>query len=308
MSASFASALSAAHDAASAQHYPQGALYVVATPIGNLADISLRALHVLQIVDTIACEDTRHTQGLLRSYGLERPGSQLLALHQHNEAEAAQQVIARLQQGQRIAYVSDAGTPGVSDPGARLAAAVQAAGLRTIPLPGASSITAALSVAGAVAPTQAASGFLFAGFLASKQAERATQVQQLGLEARCCVLLEAPHRIGELAQALAVLGARNVTLAREITKQFEEIVTQPAEQLPAWLDGSPQRSRGEFVVVLHPVALQEDSGEGLRVLRLLLAELPTKVAVRLAADITGAARNALYDAALQIKREGADKD
>lgn len=281
---------------------------MVATPIGNLADISLRALHVLQIVDTIACEDTRHTQGLLRSYGLERPGSQLLALHQHNEAEAAQQVIARLQQGQRIAYVSDAGTPGVSDPGARLAAAVQAAGLRTIPLPGASSITAALSVAGAVAPTQAASGFLFAGFLASKQAERATQVQQLGLEARCCVLLEAPHRIGELAQALAVLGGRNVTLAREITKQFEEIVTQPAEQLPAWLDGSPQRSRGEFVVVLHPVALQEDSGEGLRVLRLLLAELPTKVAVRLAADITGAARNALYDAALQIKREGADKD
>ncbi|MEG0003859.1 MAG: 16S rRNA (cytidine(1402)-2'-O)-methyltransferase [Comamonas sp.] len=308
MSASFASALSAAHDAASAQHYPQGALYVVATPIGNLADISLRALHVLQIVDTVACEDTRHTQGLLRSYGLERPGSQLLALHQHNEAEAAQQVIARLQQGQRIAYVSDAGTPGVSDPGARLAAAVQAAGLRTIPLPGASSITAALSVAGAVAPSQASSGFLFAGFLASKQAERATQVQQLGLEARCCVLLEAPHRIGELAQALAVLGARNVTLAREITKQFEEIVTQPADQLPAWLEGSPQRSRGEFVVVLHPVALQEDSGEGLRVLRLLLAELPTKVAVRLAADITGAARNALYDSALQIKRADADED
>ena len=253
---------------------------MVATPIGNLADISLRALHVLQIVDSVACEDTRHTQGLLRSYGLERPSSQLLALHQHNEAEAAQQVIARLQQGQRMAYVSDAGTPGVSDPGARLAAAVQAAGLRTIPLPGASSITAALSVAGAVAPTQASSGFLFAGFLASKQAERAAQVQELALEARCCVLLEAPHRIGELAQALSVLGARNVTLAREITKQFEEIVTQPADQLPAWLDGSPQRSRGEFVVVLHPVALQEDSGEGLRVLRLLLAELPTKAAVR----------------------------
>ena len=281
---------------------------MVATPIGNLADISLRALHVLQLVDSIACEDTRHTQGLLRSYGLERPGSQLLALHQHNEAEAAQQVIARLQQGQRVAYVSDAGTPGVSDPGARLAAAVQAAGLRTIPLPGASSITAALSVAGAVAPSQASSGFLFAGFLASKHAERATQVQQLGQEARCCVLLEAPHRIGELAQALAVLGPRPVTLAREITKQFEEIVTQPADQLPAWLEGSPQRSRGEFVVVLHPVALQDDSGEGLRVLRLLLAELPTKAAVRLTAEITGAPRNALYDAALQIKKEGADEE
>lgn len=281
---------------------------MVATPIGNLADISLRALHVLQLVDSIACEDTRHTQGLLRSYGLERPGSQLLALHQHNEAEAAQQVIARLQQGQRLAYVSDAGTPGVSDPGARLAAAVHAAGLRTIPLPGASSITAALSVAGAVAPSQASSGFLFAGFLASKQAERAAQVQQLGQEPRCCVLLEAPHRIGELAQALAVLGPRPVTLAREITKQFEEIVTQPADQLPAWLEGAPQRSRGEFVVVLHPVALQDDSGEGLRVLRLLLTELPTKAAVRLAAEITGAPRNALYDAALQLKREQADED
>lgn len=281
---------------------------MVATPIGNLADISLRALHVLQMVDSIACEDTRHTQGLLRSYGLERPGSQLLALHQHNEAEAAQQVIARLQQGQRMAYVSDAGTPGVSDPGARLAAAVQAAGLRVIPLPGASSITAALSVAGAVAPTQASSGFLFAGFLATKQAERATQVQQLSQQARCCVLLEAPHRIGELALALAALGPRPVTLAREITKQFEEIVTLPADQLTAWLDGAPQRSRGEFVVVLHPVALHDDDGEGLRVLRLLLAELPTKVAVRLAADITGAARNALYDAALQIKRGAEGED
>lgn len=308
MSASFASALSAAHEAASAQHYPPGALYVVATPIGNLADISLRALHVLQLVDCIACEDTRHTQGLLRSYGLERPGSQLLAVHQHNEAEAAQQVIVRLQQGQRLAYVSDAGTPGVSDPGARLAAAVQAAGLRTIPLPGASSITAALSVAGAVAPAQTHGGFVFAGFLATKQAERAGQVQQLGQEARCCVLLEAPHRIGELAQALAVLGPRRVTLAREITKQFEEITTLPADQLPVWLEGAPQRSRGEFVVVLHPVALQEDSGEALRVLRLLLAELPTKVAVRLAADISGAPRNALYEAALAIKREGDAED
>ncbi len=127
---------------------------MVATPIGNLADISLRALHVLQLVDCVACEDTRHTQGLLRSYGLDRPGSQLLAVHQHNEAEAAQQIVARLQQGQRIAYVSDAGTPGVSDPGARLCAAVQAAGLRCIPLPGASSITAAISVAGAVTPSQ----------------------------------------------------------------------------------------------------------------------------------------------------------
>lgn len=307
MTTSFAAALGAARDAAASQHYPQGALYVVATPIGNLADISLRALHVLQIVDCVACEDTRHTQGLLRSYGLDRPGSQLLAVHQHNEAEAAQQVVARLQQGQRIAYVSDAGTPGVSDPGARLCAAVQAAGLRAIPLPGASSITAAISVAGAVTPSQGEAGFVFAGFLPTRSAERLAAVQQLAGQPRCTVLLEAPHRIAELAAALATLGERPVTLAREITKQFEEIATMPASALPAWLQASPQRSKGEFAVVLHPVAAQEDDGDALRVLRLLLAELPTKTAVRLAAEITGAPRNRLYDAALAIK-QAAEED
>jgi 16S rRNA (cytidine1402-2'-O)-methyltransferase len=306
LTTSFAAALGAAKDAAASQHYPQGALYVVATPIGNLADISLRALHVLQIVDCVACEDTRHTQGLLRSYGLDRPGSQLLAVHQHNEAEAAQQVVARLQQGQRIAYVSDAGTPGVSDPGARLCAAVQAAGLRTIPLPGASSITAAISVAGAVTPSQGEGGFVFAGFLPTKSAERLSAVQQLALQPRCTVLLEAPHRIADLAAALATLGQRRVTLAREITKQFEEIATLAAAELPAWLQASPQRSKGEFAVVLHPVAAEEDDGDALRVLRLLLAELPTKTAVRLAAEITGAPRNRLYDAALAIRQAAED--
>ncbi len=305
MSASFASALAAARDAASAQHYPQGALYVIATPIGNLADITLRALHVLQLVDAVACEDTRHTQTLLRSYGLERPGAQLLAVHQHNETEAAQAVVERLRAGQRVAYVSDAGTPGVSDPGARLVAAVQAAGLRALPLPGASSVTAALSVAGAVAPAQGESGFVFAGFLPTKSAERAGAVAALAQEPRCVVLLEAPHRIAELAEALTVLGQRPVTLARELTKQFEEIATVPAQDLPAWLAGGPQRTRGEFVVVLHPVAAAGDDGEGLRVLRLLLDELPVKTAVRLAAEITGAPRNALYEAALELKRSAA---
>lgn len=302
MSASFASALNAAGDAAAAQHYPQGALYVVATPIGNLADITLRALHVLQLADAIACEDTRHTQALLRAYGIDKGGTQLLAVHQHNEAEAALGVVQRLQQGQRVAYVSDAGTPGVSDPGARLVAAVQAAGLRALPLPGASSITTALSVAGAVAHSPDNGGFLFAGFLPAKQAERAGAVQRLADEPRCVVLLEAPHRIGELAQALATLGERPVTLARELTKQFEEITTRPASELSAWLEGAPQRSRGEFVVLLHPATPAGDDGEGLRVLRLLLQELPLKSAVRLAADITGASRNSLYDTALEWKR------
>ena len=294
--------MNAARDAAAAQHYPQGALYVVATPIGNLADITLRALHVLQLADTIACEDTRHTQALLRAYGIDKTSAQLLAVHQHNEAEAAQAVVQRLQQGQRVAYVSDAGTPGVSDPGARLVAAVQAAGLRALPLPGASSITTALSVAGAVAHGTQSGGFLFAGFLPVKHAERATAVQQLAGEPRCVVLLEAPHRIGELAQALAVLGERPVTLARELTKQFEEIATQPAHALTAWLEGSPQRSRGEFVVLLHPTAPTTDDGDSLRVLRLLLQELPLKTAVRVAAEVTGASRNSLYDQALAWKR------
>ena len=278
---------------------------MVATPIGNLSDISLRALHVLQMVDCIACEDTRHTQGMLRSYGLERPASQLLAVHQHNEAEAAQQVIARLQQGQRIAYVSDAGTPGVSDPGARLCAALQTVGLRSIPLPGASSVTSAISVAGAVTPAQGESGFLFAGFLPTKNAERLSAVQKLADEPRCTVLLEAPHRIVEMAQALALLGERPITLAREITKQFEDIATMPASELAGWLQASPQRVKGEFAIVLHPVAPPQDDGVGAeaeRILKLLLAELPTKSAVKLAAEITGSSRNTLYDRALELKK------
>ena len=277
---------------------------MVATPIGNLADISLRALHVLQMVDAIACEDTRHTQGMLRSYGLERPGSQLLAVHQHNEAEAAAGIITRLQQGQRIAYVSDAGTPGVSDPGARLCAAVAAHGLRAMPLPGASSITSALSVAGCVPPGQTDGGFVFAGFLPTKNAERQVTVHQLAAEPRCTVLLEAPHRIQDMAKALAVLGARKVTLAREITKQFEQISTHAAHDVAAWLEAEATRSKGEFVIVLHPVEVQQENGEAERVLRLLLAELPTKTAVKLTAEITGGNRNTLYDLALQMKREG----
>jgi len=306
LSASFASALTAARDAAATQHYPQGALYVVATPIGNLADISLRALYVLQLADAVACEDTRHTQALLRAYGMDRPAGQLLAVHQHNEAAAAQAIVERLQAGQRIAYVSDAGTPGVSDPGARLVAAAHAAGLRCIPLPGASSVTCALSVAGAIAHAPQSGGFLFAGFLPTKAAERAAAVQRLAAEPRCVLLLEAPHRILDLAQALAVLGERRVTLARELTKQFEEISTHTSNAVAAWLQAAPQRTKGEFVVLLHPMQTsQHDDADNERVLRLLLAELPTKTAVKLAAEITGASRNALYDRALQLKRDDA---
>lgn len=274
---------------------------MVATPIGNLADITLRALHVLQLVDALACEDTRHTQSLLRAYGIDRPSAALIAVHQHNEAEAAQQVVARLHAGQRLAYVSDAGTPAISDPGARLVTAVRAAGLPIVPLPGASSITATLSVAGVV---DEAGAFVFAGFLPAKAGERTAAVQALAGEPRAIVLLEAPHRIGALATALALLGTRPLTVARELTKQFEQLVTLPAAELGPWLAADEKRERGEFVLVLHPLQVQEsENGPDLRVLSLLLAELPLKTAVRLAAEITGSSRNTLYEAALQLKKD-----
>ena len=300
MSASFANALAAAHEAAGSQNHPASTLYVVATPIGNLADISLRALHVLARVDVVACEDTRHTQQLLRAYGLDRPGSQLLAVHQHNEAEAAHSVLERLGQGQRVAYVSDAGTPAISDPGARLVTAVRQAGFRVMPLPGASSVTTALSASGMTGD----SGFVFAGFLSSKATERQLAVQKLAQESRAVVLLEAPHRIEALAQALAVLGQRPITLGRELTKQFEQIETLPAQDLSAWLAEKPERLRGEFVLVLHDAPVDEATGEGLRVLQLLLPELPLKTAVKLAAEISGESKNTLYEQALNLKKQG----
>jgi 16S rRNA (cytidine1402-2'-O)-methyltransferase len=298
LKADFSPALAAAQAAAGAQLYPTGALYMLATPIGNLADVSLRALHLLSLADQIACEDTRHTQGMLGIYGISKP---LLAVHEHNEREAAQGILARLQAGERIAYVSDAGTPAVSDPGARLAAAVHEAGFRVIPLPGASSITALISAAGLVGD---AGGFVFEGFLSSKAKERDAQVQRLSQESRAVILLEAPHRIEALAAALAALGERPLTVGRELTKQFEQIATMPASQFSAWLAHDKHRSSGEFALAIHPqAAIQAAAGEGERLLKLLLPELPTKTAVKLAAEISGEPRNALYEIALRIKGE-----
>lgn len=302
MQPSLTSALAAARDAAGNQHYPAGALYIVATPIGNLADITLRALHVLQLVDAVACEDTRHSAPLLHAYGIERP---LLALHQHNEAEVASTLVQRMQAGERIAYVSDAGTPAVSDPGARLVAAARAAGLRVLPLPGASSITALLSSAG----ISERADFIFVGFLPSKPGERQQAVDSLAAEARCQLLLEAPHRMAALAQALSTLGTRRLTIGRELTKQFEEIATLAASELPAWLAEQPQRLRGEFVLAIHPASADAAQAgthsPGVRILSLLMAELPLKTAVRLAAEISGEARNALYEQGLRLKQEQA---
>jgi 16S rRNA (cytidine1402-2'-O)-methyltransferase len=290
----------AAASAASAQHYPMGALYVVATPIGNLADITLRAIHVLALVDAVACEDTRHSAPLLRQLGVE--GKALIAVHEHNEREAASGVLLRLARGERVAYVSDAGTPAVSDPGAALVAAVRAAGYRTVPIPGPSSAVAALSVAGDTLAGQ----FAFVGFLPARRGERALALRLVASNPHAQVLFEAPHRIDALATSLAsVCGTRAVTVCRELTKQFETVHSLPACELPAWLAEDANRSRGEFVLVVHAqgdVVAQEAPLAHDIMLRVLMTSLPLKQAVSLAAELTGASRNALYERALALKK------
>jgi len=292
--------LQAAQAAAGMQQYPAGALYIVATPIGNLADLSLRAIHVLSLVDAVACEDKRHSAPLLHHLGLDKP---LLAVHEHNEREAAGAVLARLAQGERVAYISDAGTPAISDPGAALVAAAQLAGYRCIPLPGASSALAALSVAG----DAVGAGFVFTGFLPTRGTERSLALKAVAARNETQVLFEAPHRIESLLQGLAeVCHGRSVTLCRELTKQFETVVSLPASDLPAWLAADPNRSRGEFVLVVHalkPVVADDGAAAHDATLRTLLAELPLKQAVALAAELTGAARNALYARALVLKSD-----
>ncbi len=296
--------LSAAAAAAGDQQYPAPALYVVATPIGNLADVTLRALHVLGLVDAIACEDTRHTAALLGHLGIS--GKPLVAVPAHNEREGAAAVVGRLLDGERVAYASDAGTPGVSDPGARLVATVRDAGHRVVPIPGVSSATAAFSVAGDVL----AEGFRFRGFLPSRGAQRQRAVEAALASADAQVLFEAPHRVATLLAAVAAADpTRTLTVARELTKQFESITTLRAGDATAWLEADSNRSRGEFVVVVHAQAAGDADGlrtEASRTLELLLAELPLKQAVSLAAAISGAPRNALYQEALRRRPSGDD--
>ncbi len=294
----------AAASATGGQQHPPGALYVVATPIGNLADISLRAIHLLTLADAIACEDTRHSAPLLRALGID--GKPLLAVHEHNEREAAAGVLARLDRGERVVYISDAGTPAVSDPGAALVAAVQAAGYRTLPIPGASSLVAALSVAGDATPGP----FTFLGFLSPKAGERAAALQRLAADPSTQVLFEAPHRIESLAGGLAsACGARRLTVCRELTKQFETVMTLTADDFPAWLAADANRCRGEFVIVVHarPEAMADESAAHDRTLRVLLANLPLKQAVALTAELTGAPRNVLYERALALKKGSPDR-
>jgi 16S rRNA (cytidine1402-2'-O)-methyltransferase len=274
------------------------ALYVVATPIGNLSDITLRALEVLAAADTIAAEDTRNTRHLLQHHGIS--DARLLALHQHNERGAAEKVIALLQQDKSVALVTDAGTPAVSDPGAVLVEEVRAAGFRVIPIPGASAAVAALSASGLSAPH-----FLFYGFLPNKSGARRTALQALIEHPYTLVFYEAPHRILECVEDLqAVFGdAREIVFAREITKLFESIHRCRLGDALAWLNGDPNNQRGEFVLLVSGAPLETGAidAETERILKLLLKDLPLKQAVQLAAQITGAGRNELYQHALSLK-------
>ncbi|AZG13080.1 16S rRNA (cytidine(1402)-2'-O)-methyltransferase [Cupriavidus pauculus] len=296
---------------AAGQTYPAGTLYVVATPIGNVADLSLRALHVLGLADAIACEDTRNTGQLLSRVGLQRP---LVAVHEHNEREAAVRIVERLGAGERIAYVSDAGTPGISDPGARLVEAVRAAGLKVVPLPGPSAAVTALSVAGDM--VEAGDGrFTFVGFLPGKAKARQDAIAQLAALDHAWILYEAPHRIADTLAALAqaLPATRRLLIGRELTKLFEETPVVTVADAPAWLAAEAARGKGEFVLVVEGAGRAEDADadtpdpEAVRVLKLLLAELPAKRAAKLAAAITGARTDALYQLALAQRGEaGAD--
>jgi 16S rRNA (cytidine1402-2'-O)-methyltransferase len=273
-------------------------LYVVATPIGNLGDVTHRALDVLARADLIAAEDTRVTRGLLHHYGIT---GRLVALHAHNEARAAAQVLDEIAAGRAVALVSDAGTPAVSDPGHDVVARVREAGHRVIPVPGASALTAALSASGV-----GFEGVVFGGFLPARGAERRAKLEALAAGPWAIALFESPHRIAQtLADLHAALGERDVVIAREITKKFETIARVPLATARAWVEEDADRMRGEFVLVIEGRPVERANAiDPSAVLATLLEELPLKQAVALAVRITGAPRNALYAEALARKEKG----
>lgn len=273
-------------------------LYVVATPIGNLQDISLRALEVLKSVDAIAAEDTRHTSHLLSHFAIQK---KLIAVHEHNEQKSAQILLERIQAGESIALVTDAGTPGISDPGAIVVDVLREAGVNVVPVPGASAVIAALSASGITS-----NGFMFYGFLPASGSQRRKTLESVKDYPTTLVFYEAPHRIVECVEDLASVlgGERRITIARELTKTFETFHRCPLAEAKMWLEGDANQQRGEFVLLVEPALAKEEaviSDEAERVLRLLLADLPLKQAVKLATDITGLKKNALYDFALTIK-------
>ena len=277
-----------------------GILYVVATPIGNLQDITLRALETLKAVDAIAAEDTRHTSGLLSHFGISK---KLIAVHEHNEHQSAEKLLLQLNAGENIALVTDAGTPGISDPGAVVVDLVRKAGVKVVPIPGVSAVITALSARGIVQ-----NGFLFHGFLPASGAARRKVLEALKSQAVTLVFYEAPHRIVDsVADMCTVFGAeRRITFARELTKTFETIYSCALSDAVTWLQADTNQQRGEFVLLIEAANIKEAeeiSEEALRVLRLLLTELPLKQAVKLATDITHEKKNVLYEFALQLKQQ-----
>ncbi len=276
----------------------EAALYVVATPLGNLRDITLRALDVLQSVDAVAAEDTRLTRQLLSHYEIR---ARLIAIHQHNEAASADGIVQLLIEGRSVACVTDAGTPAISDPGALLVRRVADAGHRVIPVPGPSALIAALSAAGISAPH-----FLFYGFLPSKSSARRDALASLAQLRYVLVFYEAPHRVAETLQEMAqILGPeREVVIAREITKMFESFYRCRLGDAADWLGQDANRSRGEFVLIVEAAQEEVDKehAHGERVLEILLRSLPVSQAAALAAEITGRKKNALYERALELKK------
>lgn len=275
-------------------------LYVVATPIGNLQDITLRALEVLKTVDVIAAEDTRHTSHLLSHFAIQK---KLIAVHEHNEQKSAQILLERLRAGESIALVTDAGTPGISDPGAIVVDVLREAGVKVVPVPGASAVIAALSASGITA-----NGYVFYGFLPASGSQRRKTLEALKGYSSTLVFYEAPHRIIECVEDLAKVlgGERRITIARELTKTFETFHRCALQDAKGWLESDPNQQRGEFVLLVEAAAVVEEadiSEDAERTLRLLLADLPLKQAVKLATEITGVKKNILYEFALKLKDE-----
>lgn len=276
-----------------------GHLYIVATPIGNLKDITLRALETLKQVDLIAAEDTRHSKTLLQHYQID---TALISLHEHNEQQRAHELLLKLQAGQHIALISDAGTPLISDPGYQLVNHVRAAGVTVVPIPGPSALITALSAAGL--PTDS---FCYEGFLPAKTSARKQHLQKLQDECRTLIFYEAPHRILDTLRDIAeiFLPQRQATLARELTKTFETILSGTLEQLLAQLLADKNQQKGEFVILVQgkKTQISADLAESQRILKILLTELPVKQAASLAAQITGEKKNELYPLALEIKNQ-----
>ncbi|WP_082145070.1 16S rRNA (cytidine(1402)-2'-O)-methyltransferase [Oligella urethralis] len=284
-----------------AQHWPSATLYVVATPIGNLSDISQRALYALQLADVIACEDTRATQVLLNAYSIHKP---LIAAHQHNEAGVADKLIERLAAGQRVALVSDAGAPAVSDPGGKIVAKVHAAGYRVCAIPGPSAVITALMASGFSSDEQPA--FAFAGFVPSKKGARQAWLQYWLAQPMAVIMYEAPHRLKDCFKALVALAAeeptRRIMVGRELTKRFEEIAVLPIVELVNWLSEDPQREKGEFVLVLEAATQAQAKQDYEPLLKELLAHgISVRDSAKILHKTMGVARDEAYQAALALK-------